>query len=112
MSVPVAELIVSLSGLYAAIGFLVAPILIFWASERFDGSISESTRGFRLLVLPGAILLWPILLRRTWAGAGRPPVERNAHRASAHPVDQTGTGVAGQAHQEASPAQAGKKAAN
>jgi hypothetical protein len=36
--------------------------------------------GFRLLILPGATALWPVLLRRWLRGDRALPRERNAHR--------------------------------
>ena len=39
--------------------------------------------GFRLLVIPGALAFWPLLLRRWATGVKEPPEECNAHRSSA-----------------------------
>lgn len=83
MSVEVAQGIVLLVSLYAALGVLVAPLLIFRFVERFDPAAAQSTWGFRLIVLPGAILLWPYLLRRALQGPRALPTESNAHRAAA-----------------------------
>lgn len=80
MSTEVAQIIVLFSGLYGLVGILVAPILILWGAARFDVAAADSTRGFRLIVLPGAVLLWPLLLRRFIQAAGTPPTEVNAHR--------------------------------
>ena len=83
MSVQVAQWIVALALLYLGVGILVAPYVIYRGSARFDPVVAESTRGFRLLILPGAILLWPVLLRLFLQATGVPPTEQNAHRARA-----------------------------
>ena len=83
MSVEIAQGIVLLAALYVGLGILVAPILIFRGAARFDPAAAESTRGFRVIVLPGAVLLWPLLLRRFLRAPGALPEEHNAHRAAA-----------------------------
>jgi hypothetical protein len=80
MSIEFARVIIFLALSYGVIGLLVAPVMIFWRIGRIDASAAESTRGFRAIVLPGAVLLWPILLRRFWVARGVPPVESNSHR--------------------------------
>lgn len=83
MSVEIAQGIVLLFGLYVALGILVAPVVLFRLVGRFDPAAAESTRGFRFIVLPGAILLWPLMAVRALRSPGAPPTERNAHRAAA-----------------------------
>ena len=51
--------------------------------NRIDPHARPGTWGFRLLILPGTILLWPLLLWRWWSGCPHPPEENNAHRAAA-----------------------------
>ncbi len=56
--------IVRLSGLYLLIGLLFAlPFAWRWAA-RLDPNAEQGTGGFQLLVIPGGILLWPLLLSR------------------------------------------------
>ncbi|MGE0638904.1 MAG: hypothetical protein AB7G12_03385 [Thermoanaerobaculia bacterium] len=50
--------------------------------ERIDPAARGASRGFRLIVLPGAVALWPLLLRR-WVRGAPPPAESNAHRRAA-----------------------------
>lgn len=89
-----AEIIVLIFGSYVALGILVAPFLIFRGAQRFDAAAADSTLGFRLVVLPGAVLLWPLLLRRFLKGNGSPPTENNAHRArSGPPPGDAGAGA-------------------
>lgn len=55
---------------WCAIGLLVAvPFLLFGVGRAVDGA-KGSSLGFRLVVLPAATLLWPVLLR-LWITARR-----------------------------------------
>ncbi len=48
---------------WCAIGMLVAiPFLLFAVGRVVDGAVGSSI-AFRLVVLPAATLLWPVLLR-------------------------------------------------
>jgi hypothetical protein len=63
-SFEVATWIVRAAGLYLLAGALFAlPFAWRWAG-RLDPVARHGTPGFRLLLLPGAILLWPLLLVR------------------------------------------------
>lgn len=65
---------------YVGIGLLVSPIAIFLAGARIDRALPASSLGFRVLILPGAAMLWPVILVRCLRGGGTPRIERNAHR--------------------------------
>ena len=68
---------------YLVVGLVFAvPFVIRWVG-RVDPAAREGTVGFRLLVLPGTVLLWPFLLSRLVRGVTVPPEERNAHRLAA-----------------------------
>lgn len=64
LSIMVATWIVRLLSLYllAGAGFAI-PFAFRW-SGRLDPVATHGTTGFRLLIIPGAILLWPLLLAR------------------------------------------------
>ncbi len=74
--------IAALLALYVALGVLFAVPFVLRGVNRVDPIARESTRGFRLIILPGVVALWPLLARRWLTGSG-PPVERNAHRDAA-----------------------------
>ncbi len=75
-----AEWLVGLGGAYLLFGMLFGIAFVLRGAGRIDPGAREAGWGFRLLILPGAAALWPILLRRWLRGAQAPPVERNAHR--------------------------------
>lgn len=75
--------LVRLAGAYLAVGAVFAPLWAFRLVNRADPVAAHGTLGFRLLILPGALLLWPLLLGRRLRGTTAPPVERTAHRAAA-----------------------------
>lgn len=64
LSTDTATWIVRLAALYLVIGVGFAlPFALRW-SGRLDPVATHGTAGFRLLVIPGAILLWPLLIVR------------------------------------------------
>ena len=68
---PVAEWLVNLLGAYAAFGLLFAAVFVTWGIGRIDPAAKGSGIGFRLIVLPGVVALWPLLLKR-WIRARGP----------------------------------------
>lgn len=77
------ELGVTVAGVYLGLGLVFALVFVTRGVDRIDPVAADGTRGFRILILPGATLLWPLLLRR-WAGGTREPrSETNAHRRAA-----------------------------
>jgi hypothetical protein len=80
ISVSAATWIVRLAALYLGLGLVFALGFAFRWVNRTDSVAAHGTSGFRLLLLPGATLLWPLLARRLLRGDQRPPVERTAHR--------------------------------
>jgi hypothetical protein len=78
-----ASLIVGGLGLYLGCGLAFAVPFVLVGVNRIDPHAKPGTWGFRLLILPGAVFLWPLLLRRWVSGTHEPPTERNAHRDAA-----------------------------
>lgn len=81
ISILAATWLVRCAALYLGLGLAFALVFAFRWVNRTDPVAAHGTTGFRLLLLPGAMLLWPLLLRRLLRGDHRPPVERTAHRA-------------------------------
>jgi hypothetical protein len=79
----VAEFIVAVLAIYAALGASFAVPFLIAGIHRVDSHADGSGLGFRLLIFPGVAALWPLLLVRWLRGVSEPPVEVNAHRKKA-----------------------------
>ncbi len=90
MTTTIATWLVRIIGAYLIVGACFAlPFAARWVN-RLDEVAAHGTPGFRLLVLPGAMLLWPVLLGAAAAGAGRMIRRlRRRHRWMV-PVDRVG----------------------
>jgi type IV secretory pathway TrbL component len=75
-----ATLFVYAIGLYGAIGFLFSIAFVVVGVSRIDLQAVGTGIFFRLLILPGCVALWPLLLRRWIAGKSDPPAEKVLHR--------------------------------
>ncbi len=64
MSERVAELLVAVVGAYVAAGAVFAVAFVAWGVSRVDPVARHATIGFRLIILPGATALWPLLALR------------------------------------------------
>jgi len=71
MSAHTAQLAVLLLIAYAGIGLAFAIAFVLRGVWRLDPVARGAPIGFRLLILPGAVALWPVLLRRWRAAALR-----------------------------------------
>jgi len=88
MSLIAAAWIVRLLEGYLAIGLLFAVPFALVGAGRLDEVARRGTPGFRLLIIPGAAALWPLLGWRWLSGRTAPPRERNAHRDTATETPQ------------------------
>ncbi|MEM9556831.1 MAG: hypothetical protein AAGC60_21400 [Acidobacteriota bacterium] len=82
MPLPLAEALAWAITLYAAVGLVFAVAFVWRGAARIDPTAADGTIGFRLLILPGAAALWPLLLGR-WLRGGGPPTESTPHRRAA-----------------------------
>ena len=79
----IAALLLTLLGIYLAGGFLFAIPFVLFGVKKIDSHAAHSSWGFRLLIIPGAMAFWPLLLRRWLKGVHEPPEECTAHRKAA-----------------------------
>jgi hypothetical protein len=70
-----ASAIILMLELYASIGLLVAALFLTVGIGRIDPSAAHAY-AFRFLILPGAILLWPLVLSR-WLKLARQQPNQN-----------------------------------
>ncbi len=65
MSIPTASLVVALLVGYAWIGLVFTAWFLVAGIRRLDEVAASGTIGFRILLVPGSIALWPILLSKS-----------------------------------------------
>jgi membrane protein implicated in regulation of membrane protease activity len=76
----IAILLVNAFYLYALLGVVFALAFVTVGVKRVDSQANGSGIAFRLLIFPGSVAFWPVLLRRWIARRSEPPEERNPHR--------------------------------
>jgi hypothetical protein len=76
--IPAAFLI--LLAAYFACGMVFAIPFALIGVKKIDPHATHGSWGFRVLILPGTMALWPLLLTRWARGFHEPPDECNAHR--------------------------------
>jgi len=67
-------------GIYLACGLAFAIPFALVGVKHIDPQAAHGSWGFRLLVIPGTIAFWPLLLKRWASGTKEPPEECTAHR--------------------------------
>ena len=75
----VAEVLVGAVQIYLIAGLMFAVPFVLVFAGRMDPNARGASWGFRILVIPGAAMLWPLLLLRVIRGKSVPE-ETNAHR--------------------------------
>jgi hypothetical protein len=80
VSEALAGIVVGTVGVYLAVGVIFAIPFVIRGVQRIDRVARDASWGFRVLIVPGVTLLWPLLARRWAAGSLHPPDEVNAHR--------------------------------
>ena len=65
---------------YVLLGLLFGVAFIDRGIQRLDHEAQGAGWGFRMIVLPGTVLLWPLLLHRWIAGISEPPTQKDPHR--------------------------------
>jgi hypothetical protein len=74
-----ARALVYLAETYLALGLVFALAFVVFGVGTIDPGARGGTLGFRVLIVPGSALFWPLLLRR-WLRREPPPPEHSAHR--------------------------------
>ncbi len=70
-------------GVYLVVGLAFAVPFAWVGVGRIDSHAAHGSWGFRLLIVPGAMALWPLLLQRWLSGVHEPPEQCDAHRRAA-----------------------------
>jgi hypothetical protein len=80
------ETLLLLAAIYLLCGFVFAVPFVLVGVGHIDPHAAHGSWGFRVLIIPGTMFLWPLLARRWLKGVHEPPEERNAHRRAAGSV--------------------------
>ena len=83
MTEQLAGLIVGVAGIYVAFGIVFAIPFVLRGAGKLDPNAVEGSWGFRVLIFPGTVALWPLLALRWLSSDGTPPEENNTHRCAA-----------------------------
>ena len=67
-------------GIYLSVGVAISLWLLVRKVGMLDEAANHTGIGFRLLLVPGLTIFWPLFLRRSLRGDRQPPEEHNAHR--------------------------------
>jgi hypothetical protein len=70
-------------GIYLTCGFAFAIPFVLAGAKEIDPHAAHGSWGFRVLIIPGAMAFWPLLLKRWASGVKTPPEECTAHRRAA-----------------------------
>lgn len=65
---------------YLSAGSIFGVVFLLFRLKRIDPAAAGVSIWFRLLIYPGLVAIWPVLLSRWLRGEDSPPVERTAHR--------------------------------
>jgi len=70
MPIDTASVVAMALEIYLGLGLVFALWFALSGARRLDPAAGRGTWGFRVLLVPGAALLWPLLLPRTLAAKG------------------------------------------
>lgn len=62
MPVEVANTVLQIAAAYLAIGLVFAVLFVAFGLRRVDPAAAEGPLRFKLLIAPGVVLLWPVML--------------------------------------------------
>ena len=79
----IAAVFLILLGTHLVCGLLFAIPFALFGAPKIDSHARHGSWGFRLLIMPGTMVFWPLLLRRWLAGVRQPPAENTPHRQDA-----------------------------
>ena len=79
----IAEALLIMTGIYLLCGMVFAIPFVLVGVNKIDPHAARASRGFRVLIIPGTMFLWPLLARRWVLGIHEPPEENNPHRCAA-----------------------------
>jgi len=82
----IAETLLVAVGTYLLFGLAFAVPFVLIGVKQIDPHAAHGSWGFRVLIIPGTMFLWPLLARLWLKGVHEPPEENNPHRCAARRV--------------------------
>lgn len=79
----IAETLLIAGAAYLSCGLLFAIPFVLVGVGKVDPHAAHGSWGFRLMIVPGTVFLWPLLAQRWMKGNQQPPEEKNPHRGAA-----------------------------
>ena len=79
IAISTVEWVIQLFRAYFTAGLVFAIPFVIFGVQRVDPAAHGWAVGFRILIIPGVTLFWPLLATRLLRGK-RHPTERTAHR--------------------------------
>lgn len=64
------NLILWIVALYLCCGFVFALVFIFKGARVVDEGAHDSSIGFKIIIIPGTMVFWPVLLKK-WIRASK-----------------------------------------
>lgn len=64
-------MILTVLGIYGLLGLMFSLAFVTLGAGKIDDRAREGGWGFRLILIPGAIALWPYLTMRWWKAVGQ-----------------------------------------
>ncbi|MDY6936319.1 MAG: hypothetical protein SWY16_01530 [Cyanobacteriota bacterium] len=80
--VAVVEWLIQVVRAYVFAGLVFAVLFVAFGIQRVDPDAQGPNIGFRLVIIPGLCVFWPLFATR-WMRGKSTPIERNAHRRAA-----------------------------
>ena len=62
------NILLLVSAIYLSVGLLFAIAFVIKGVDKTDEGAHGSTIGFRIIIIPGAMVFWPLLLKK-WVNA-------------------------------------------
>jgi hypothetical protein len=76
----IVEILLIVVGVYLLCGLVFAIPFVLVGAGKIDPHATHGSWGFKVLIIPGTMFLWPLLARRWLKGIHEPPEENNPHR--------------------------------
>ena len=70
----------SVIGIYLLLGLIFSVPFVLKGAARIDPAAQGGSWGFKLLIIPGVCVFWPLLAKRWFGGVNEPPEECSAQR--------------------------------